>query len=65
MTIREIRDLTGLSQAAFAAALNIPKRTIENWESGARKCPEYVTALIEYRVRHDGCLCCATLGNHV
>ena len=53
---REIRDMTGLSQAAFAAALNIPKRTIENWESGARKCPEYVTALIEYRVRHDGSL---------
>ena len=56
MTIRELRDLTGLSQAAFAAALNIPKRTIENWESGARQCPEYVTALIEYRVRHDGSL---------
>lgn len=36
-----------LSQAAAAAQLNIPLRTWEDWERGARTPPEYVVALIE------------------
>ena len=52
-TIREIRDATGLSQSKFAAALNIPVRTIQKWEIGERSCPEYVVELIAYRVQHD------------
>lgn len=53
MTIKEIRDLTGLSQAKFAEKYHIPKRSIENWESGLRQCPVYVVELLEYRVRHE------------
>lgn len=33
LTVRTVRDITGLSQAAFAAAYGIPRRNIENWES--------------------------------
>ena len=33
LTVRAVRDLTGLSQAAFAAAYGISRRNIENWES--------------------------------
>lgn len=33
LTVRTVRDMTGLSQAAFAAAYEIPRRNIENWES--------------------------------
>lgn len=51
--IRAIRAETGLSQVAFGAALHIPRRTIEQWESGDRSCPTYVVELIEYRVQHD------------
>ena len=51
--IREIRKNTGLTQAQFAAALNIPVRTLEKWETGERVCPVYVVELIEYRVRTD------------
>lgn len=51
--IREIRKNTGLTQAKFAAALNIPVRTLEKWETGERACPAYVVELIEYRVQTD------------
>ena len=53
MTIREIRDSTGLSQSKFAAALNIPVRTLQKWEIGESSCPVYVVELIAYRVQHD------------
>lgn len=52
MTIKEIRQSTGLSQTKFSAALNIPKRTLEKWEQGVQRCPEYVVELIAYRVQH-------------
>ena len=47
MSIREIRQDTGLTQAEFAEKFHIPKRSIENWESGKRKCPEYVNYLLQ------------------
>ena len=53
MTIKDIRASTGLSQSKFAAALNIPVRTLQKWEIGERACPEYVVELIAYRVKHD------------
>lgn len=52
-TIKEIRLSTGLSQAQFCEALNIPKRTVQDWEQGKRQCPEYVAELIAYRVAND------------
>ena len=52
-TIREIRDITGLSRSAFCEMLNIPRRTLEKWEMGERSCPEYVVELIAFRVQHD------------
>ena len=52
-TIKEIRQSTGLSQGKFCEALNIPKRTLQDWEQGLRKCPEYVMELIAYRVAND------------
>ena len=52
-TIKVIRQSTGLSQSQFSAALNIPARTVQDWEQGKRKCPEYVAELIAYRVKND------------
>ncbi len=49
-----IRKRTGLSQTEFGKMLGgIPLRTIQNWENGVSKCPEYVLKLIEYRVMND------------
>ena len=53
MTIKEMRLLTGMSQTKFGEYFGIPKRTIENWESGSsskRKCPDYVIDLMKYKL---------------
>lgn len=52
-SIKEIRQSTGLSQAKFCEALEIPRRTLEDWETGKSNPPSYVVNLIAYRVKHD------------
>lgn len=56
MDIKEMRFLCGMTQLAFAVRLQIPKRTIENWESGQRSCPKYLRSLIEYYLINEGLL---------
>lgn len=46
VSVREIRAATGLSQAAFAQHFCIPRRTVENWESGVNSCPDYLRLLL-------------------
>lgn len=53
MDIREMRLKLGDTQSEFAARYNIPFRTIQNWETGARKPPKYILDLLEGRVRAD------------
>lgn len=55
-TIKELREKTGLTQKAFSERLNIPKRTIEDWETGKRVPPPYVVELIAFRIEHDDAL---------
>lgn len=49
----EMRESTGMSRKDFAEYLNIPYRTMTDWERDLRTMPEYVFALIEYKVSHD------------
>lgn len=53
MTIKEIRLISGLTQKEFSKKYNISRRNIENWESGSNKCPDYVTELLEFKVKAD------------
>ncbi len=53
MTVKEIRHLTGLTQEEFSKRYKIPKRSIGNWETEVRKCPEYVLELLEFKVKYD------------
>ena len=53
MKIDEIRSISGLSRAEFSRRYEIPVRSLENWESGVRKCPGYVEKLLERCVRED------------
>lgn len=46
MTLREARLAAGLTQQKMAELMEIPKRTIENWEGNKTKCPPYVERLI-------------------
>lgn len=50
LTICDIRQHTGLSQAKFATRFCIPRRSIEDWESGVRKCPDYLRLLLAQAV---------------
>ena len=50
--IKLLRETTGLTQQRFADLLGIPKRTIENWESGTSRPPEYVVRLISFFLAH-------------
>ena len=59
MTIKELREQSGMSQAEFGAYFDIPKRTIQNWEwegqnKQGRKCPEYVVSLMLYKLKNEG-----------
>ena len=53
MTIRDLRTLSGMTQQAFADYFGIPKRTVENWEGGKNKCPEYLLRLMEYKLEKE------------
>ena len=56
MTIKDMRAKSGMTQKAFSDYLNIPKRTIEDWENDRRKPPDYVVELIRYKLTHEGVL---------
>ncbi len=47
MTIKELREKTGLSQSRFAARFHMSPINISHWETGVRKPPEYVVWMIE------------------
>lgn len=45
-SVKEIRADLGMTQAQFSEAFGIPKRTIQEWETGRRTPPPYVIRLI-------------------
>lgn len=53
MTIKEIREKSGMSRAEFSRQYNIPVRTLEDWEYEKRKCPDYVENLLQRAVLED------------
>lgn len=51
--LKLIREKSGLSQAELSALLGIPKRTIENYETGSRVPPNWVMDLLcEHIINH-------------
>ena len=52
-TIKHLRSSTGMSQKKFGDFLDIPLKTIQNWEYERTKCPEYVVGLIEYKLEKE------------
>ena len=53
MDVRELRTLLGDTQSEFAGRYGIPFRTVQNWETGLRKPPEYMVNLLASRVQED------------
>ena len=50
---RMSREESGMSRKEFSEWLNIPYRTMQEWELGRRSMPPYVLELIEYKVRNE------------
>ena len=46
MDIKTIRTEYHLSQRQVAELTGVPMRTLQSWELGERKCPEYVEKMI-------------------
>lgn len=53
-TIKEARKEAGLSQQKMSDMLKIPKSTIEKWEMGIRKPPEWAVMLIVEKLESMG-----------
>ncbi len=54
MTFNELRTAAGMSRKAFAEYFEIPARTVDHWDSGDRKCPEYLLKLMQYKLEKEG-----------
>ena len=50
-TLKEIRDMLNVNRTEFSRYMGIPLRTLEEWEAGRRKMPDYVLRLIAYYVK--------------
>lgn len=50
MGIKEMRASMKLTFKAFSALYSIPSRTIQDWEYGKSKTPEYLLKLIAYTI---------------
>lgn len=46
--LKEIRESRKMSRVKFASIYNIPIRTVENWEGGQNKMPDYTKMMIDY-----------------
>lgn len=44
--IKETRIKYGLTIKQVERLTGVPYRTLQNWEAGIRKCPEYVTDMV-------------------
>lgn len=51
--MKELREKTGLKRKEFAEHIGIPLRTVEDWEAGRRKPPEYIPRLIAYQLKYE------------
>jgi len=53
MTIEEARKQKRMNRKELSDWLEIPYRTLENWENGARSCPVYVEKLIVEKILRE------------
>ena len=53
MNIKELREQYNLSRQQFCEYFHIPYRTLQDWELGNRKCPDYLFDLIAYKLKKE------------
>ena len=52
-TLKRTREMLGMNRTEFSQYMEIPLRTLEEWEAGRRQMPEYVLRLIAYYARME------------
>ena len=52
-TLLKLREGTGMNRREFCQYFGIPYRTIQDWELGNRKMPEYLLRLMVYKVNKE------------
>lgn len=53
-SFREVRKLSGLTQAKFSEIFHVPKRTIEGWDMEKTGITPYQLEMIKYILIHEG-----------
>ena len=48
-----LRKETGMNRKEFAEWMGIPYRTMQDWELGISKAPDYVYDLAKYKVKNE------------
>lgn len=51
--LKKMREDLGMNRTEFSRYIGIPLRTLEEWEAGRRKMPEYVLRLIAYYTKME------------
>ena len=53
VSIEEARKQQGMCRREVSEWLEIPYRTLTNWENGERSCPDYIEKLIVEKILRD------------
>lgn len=51
--IKKMREEAGMTKKMFSDFFGIPFRTLQDWEAGLRKPPEYVVRLLPYKLKAE------------
>lgn len=51
--LRSIREQIGMNRREFSDFFGIPYRTVQDWEAGKRKMPDYLLRLMLYKLRME------------
>ncbi len=49
----ELRESTGMNRRAFCEYFGIPYRTVQDWELGNRRMPDYLFRLMAYKIKME------------
>ena len=56
LNFREVLEKTNMNMKQFSEYFEIPYRTVQDWKSGARKCPSYLIELLVYKLEKENIL---------
>lgn len=53
ITVKSLRERSGMSQSQFANYFEISIRTVQSWEQGLRTPPDYVILMMEKILKYE------------